>query len=75
MAILKVEHTLNINSRIADFKKSTLYQNYLAEVEEINKHKWIESEKKGEDIGWDKALLDWIMKHKKDWRKSRNPYK
>ncbi len=75
MAIQKVERTPNINSCITDFKKSTLYTEYLAEVAEINKHKWIESEKAGKDIGWDRALLDWIMNHKKDWRKSRNSYK
>ena len=31
-------------------KRSTLYQEFLAEREEILRHKWIESEKKGKDI-------------------------
>lgn len=51
--------------------KSSLYQEFLAEREEILRHKWIESEKKGEDIGFEKALLDWIRHHRQDWRNSR----
>jgi hypothetical protein len=35
------------------------------------KHKWIESEKAGADIGFEKALLDWIMKHRSSWRERR----
>ena len=33
-----------------------LYKEFLAEREEILKHKWIESEKAGSDIGFEKAL-------------------
>ena len=33
-------------------------------------HKWLESEKAGHDIGYDKALLDWIMNHRDKWRTS-----
>jgi hypothetical protein len=46
-----------------------LYKRFLAEREEILRHKWIESEKIGFDIGFEKALLDWISKHRKDWLK------
>ena len=52
-------------------KNSSLYQEFLAEREEILKHKWIESEKAGEDIGFERALTDWIVKHRAKWRKSR----
>jgi hypothetical protein len=48
---------------------SSVYQYFLAEREEILKHKWIESEKAGYDIGFEKALVDWILKHRNDWRK------
>lgn len=48
-------------------------QEYLAEREEILKHKWIESEKAGYDIGFERALLDWIVKHRATWRKARRP--
>ena len=52
-------------------KQSSLYQEFLAEREEILKHKWIESEKAGHDIGFERALTDWIIKHRANWRKSR----
>lgn len=50
---------------------SSLYQEFLAEREEILKHKWIESEKEGKDIGFERALLDWIRNYREDWRKAR----
>jgi len=52
-------------------KNSVLYKEFLAEREEILKHKWIESEKAGKDIGFEKALLDWIVKHRSNWRMKR----
>src|ERR1700693_2996909 len=52
-------------------KNSVLYKEFLAEREEILKHKWIESEKAGRDIGFEKALLDWIVKHRSHWRERR----
>ena len=52
-------------------RNSVLYKEFLAEREEILKHKWIESEKAGSDIGFEKALLDWIVKHRSNWRERR----
>ena len=52
-------------------KNSVLYKEFLAERAEILKHKWIESEKAGKDIGFEKALLDWIVKHRSNWRDRR----
>lgn len=52
-------------------KNSTLYREFQAEREEILKHKWIESEKAGHDIGFERALTDWIVKHRSKWRKTR----
>lgn len=54
-------------------KNSTLYKEFQAEREEILKHKWIESEKVGYDIGFERALTDWIIRHRSKWRKSRQP--
>lgn len=53
-------------------KNSSLYREFQAEREEILKHKWIESEKAGRDIGFEQALTDWIIKHRSTWRKNRN---
>jgi hypothetical protein len=52
-------------------RESLLYKEFLAEREEILRHKWIESEKAGHDIGFEKALLDWIVKHRSSWRAQR----
>lgn len=37
------------------------------EREEIERHKWIESEKAGRDLGYD-AIVDWIRKYAKTYR-------
>ncbi|WP_309383958.1 hypothetical protein [Cerasicoccus frondis] len=52
-------------------QRSSLYQEFLAEREEILRHKWIESEKLGYDIGFERALLDWIRNHRDMWRSAR----
>jgi hypothetical protein len=54
-------------------RKSSLYREFEAEKEEIMKHKWIESQKAGHDIGFERALTDWIIKHRSKWRRSRQP--
>jgi hypothetical protein len=54
-------------------RKSSLYLEFQAEKEEILKHKWIESQKAGHDIGFERALTDWIIKHRSKWRRSRQP--
>ena len=53
-------------------KESLLYKEFLAEREEILRHKWIQSEQSGYDIGFEKALLDWIIKHRSSWRAQRH---
>ncbi len=53
-------------------RRSSVYREFLAEREEILKHKWLESEKVGHDIGYDRALLDWIMNHREKWRNRQN---
>jgi hypothetical protein len=52
-------------------KSSSLYREFQAEREEILRHKWIESEKAGHDIGFERALTEWIIKHRANWRKAR----
>lgn len=60
------------DSESNDFlKNSSLYREFQAEREEIMKHKWIESEKAGHDIGFEMALTDWIVRHRTRWRRTR----
>ena len=49
-------------------EKSSLYQKFLAERDEILKHKWIKSEEAGRDIGFEAALVDWMLHHRSQWR-------
>ncbi len=50
----------------------------LAQIEEINRYKWLESEKRCYDIGFQQAAIEWISQHsatfKENWvsRKSDN---
>ncbi len=45
------------------------FDEYLAlQREEILRHKWIESEKAGRDLGQD-AVLDWIVNHARAFRR------
>ena len=50
---------------------SQIYQEYLEERGQILRHKWLESEKEGRDIGFERALLDWVTNHRKKWRKEK----
>ncbi len=52
-------------------KNSSLYREFLAEREEIMRHKWLKSEKGGADIGFEEALTDWMVNHRAEWRKRR----
>lgn len=52
-------------------RNSSLYREFQAERDEILRHKWLESEKAGRDIGFEAALTDWIIKHRSKWRRGR----
>ncbi|MBT3483419.1 MAG: hypothetical protein HN457_18545 [Opitutales bacterium] len=52
-------------------KHSSLYREFLAEREEILRHKWLESERSGKDIGFERALIDWTRNHRDAWRAER----
>jgi hypothetical protein len=49
-------------------ESSALYKKFIEERNEILKHKWLESEKAGQDIGFEKALLSWVCYHREKWR-------
>ena len=45
------------------------FQQYLAMMEEVKRHKYIESEKAGRDVGIEWAIVDWDIKHRSLWTK------
>jgi hypothetical protein len=52
--------------------KESAYSEFLAEREELFRHKWIMSERAKSDVGFEKALVDWAVNHRSPWRKQRN---
>jgi len=52
-------------------ERSSLYREARAERREVLKHKWLESEKVGRDIGFENALVSWLIYHRAAWRKGR----
>jgi len=40
--------------------------------QEIEKHKWCESEKAGRDVGWQWAQEDWLNRHADKWRQGHS---
>jgi hypothetical protein len=52
-------------------EQSLLFRELQLERDEILKHKWNESQRAGYDIGFDRALADWLVKHRSAYRRSR----
>ena len=50
-------------------ERSALYRESVAERAELLKHKWLESEKAGHDIGFEAALVSWVVHHRAQWRR------
>jgi len=44
-------------------KKTSLVREWEEIKNEVLEHKWYESEKAGRDIGWDRAFVDWLVRH------------
>jgi len=51
--------------------QSSFFREIVAERDEIMRHKWIESEKAGWDIGFNQALVSWMVHHRANWRMAR----
>ena len=50
---------------------SAFYHEFLVEKAEILRHKWLESEKAGYDIGFERALVDWMLRYRSCWLEQR----
>jgi hypothetical protein len=46
----------------------SLFEILWSQQEEIETYKWIESEKNGRDIGWEKAVTEWQDRHYGAWK-------
>jgi hypothetical protein len=50
-------------------KQNPLHELIHVQQEEVAKYKWIESEKAGQDIGWERAYAEWLEKHFPNWER------
>ena len=50
-----------------ELKNTLVYKRFLEERDHILKNKWYLSEKEGKDVGFEKALLDWVCNHRGLW--------
>lgn len=48
------------------------YGEFQAELAEIHRHKWLVSEREGRDVGFERALTEWVEQHRRMWRRQRN---
>ncbi len=55
-----------MNTRLSDMDAKKLLRNKKV-IEEINRHKWLESEIAGYDIGFEAAAEDWLKNHAAVW--------
>ena len=53
------------------YLKARRFARSTAEQIEILKHKWLESEKAGYDIGFESAQKSWDKNHAQNWRRSK----
>ena len=51
---------------------SSPYATFLAELEQIQRHKWLVSEREGRDVGFERALNEWARNHRTEWRREQN---
>ena len=50
---------------------STAYREFIADREDLLRHKWLMSERAGHDVGLEAALLNWVDHHRVQMRKQR----
>lgn len=51
--------------------KTRLVEEFIAENDEIMRHKWFESERAGRDVGYEYARVDWTLRHRGSWARLR----
>jgi len=54
----------------SDTSERSLYEEFLAEREEVMRQKWLMSEKAGQDVGLERALVEWATDGRTEWKKA-----
>jgi len=55
-----------------EIQNTSLYKRFLEEREHILRNKWFMSEKEGKDVGFERALLDWVCNFRDKWIKNKS---
>lgn len=65
----------NEDSMSADqiMKNSELYRAFQEERDHILKNKWYMSQREGRDVGFERALMDWVCNHRDEYKKHLTP--
>jgi hypothetical protein len=50
-------------------RHTSLFQEWEAMKEDVLRHKWFQSEKAGQDVGWDRALVDYNLRVRRGARR------
>lgn len=53
----------------AEWRREKMRIDGQKQLEEIERHKYVVSQRVGHDIGWERAALDWIDRYAADWRR------
>jgi hypothetical protein len=57
--------------QIVNLAGSLLLAEFAAQRDEILRHNWLESEKARQDIGFEKAFMGWVLRHRSAWLEER----
>jgi len=56
-----------VNTTLSSLTATDVYKRFLAERNCILENKWYMSEREGRDVGFERALLDWVVNHRSKW--------
>lgn len=54
-----------------EIQNTQLYKRFLEERQCILENKWYMSEKEGKDVGFERALIDWVTHFRDKWLKQK----
>ena len=54
-----------------ELENTELYKRFLEERQCILENKWYMSEREGRDVGFERALLDWVTHFRDKWIKNK----
>jgi len=54
-----------------EVQNTELYRRFLEERQCILENKWYMSEREGRDVGFERALIDWVTHFRNKWMKEK----